>query len=42
MDSYTDSRIIALNSADALLLNGTYKSWVKFLFTGLSKEEENI
>ena len=42
MNTYLDSRIIALNSSNGLLLNGTYNSWVKFNFTGLIKEENNI
>ena len=42
MNTYLDSRIISLNSSDAILLNSTYKSWVKFQFSGLLKEEEDI
>ena len=42
MNTCLDSRIIALNSSNGLLLNGTYKSWIKFNFTGLIKEENNI
>ena len=42
MNTYLDSRTIALNSSDAILLNSNYKSWVKFNFTGLTKEADNI
>ena len=42
MNTYLDSRIISLNSSDAILLNSTYKSWVKFQFSGLLKEEDDI
>ena len=46
MNTCSDSRIISLNSSDAIyiyiLLNSTYKSWVKFQFSGLLKEEEDI
>ena len=41
MQTYLDSWIIAYDSAKAILLNGTYKLWVKFNFTGLIKEEDN-
>jgi len=42
MNTYLDSRIISLNSSDSILLNSTYKSWVKFQFSGLLKEEDDI
>ena len=42
MNTYLDSRVISLNSSDAILLNSTYKSWVKFQFSGLLKEEDDI
>jgi len=42
MNTYLDSRIISLNSSYAILLNSTYKSWVKFQFSGLLKEEDDI
>ena len=42
MDNYLDSRLIALNSSDATLLNGTYKSWVMFPLNGLIIEEDNV
>ena len=42
MNTYLDSRIMSLNSSDAILLNSTYKSWVKFQFSGLLKEEDDI
>ena len=42
MDTYIDSRIVILNSAHAILLNGSYKSDVNFNFTGLIKQEDNI
>ena len=42
MDTYIDSRIVILNSSNAILLNGSYKSDVNFNFTGLIKNEDNI
>ena len=42
MDTYIDSRIVILNSAHAILLNGSYKSDINFNFTGLIKQEDNI
>ena len=42
MNTYLDSRIISLNSSDAILLNSTYKSWVKFQISGLLIEEDDI
>ena len=42
MNTYVDSRIISLNSSDSILLNSTYKWWVKFQFSGLLKEEDDI
>ena len=42
MNSYLDSRIIALNSIDGILHNGTYKSNVEFQFNGLIKQEDSI
>ena len=42
MNTYLDTRIIALNSKDGRLLNGTYKSNIEFQFNGMIKQEENI
>ena len=42
MNTNLDSRVISLNSSDAILLNSTYKSWVKFQFSGLLKQEDDI
>ena len=40
--SYLDSRIIILNSAHAILNNGTYKSDISFTFNGLLTQEDDI
>ena len=42
MNTYLDTRIIALNSKDGRLLNGTYKSNIEFQFNGMIKQEEDI
>ena len=40
--SYLDSRIIILNSAHGISLNGSYKSNLFFTFNGLLTQEDNI
>ena len=40
--SYVDSRIIILNSAHGISMNGTYKSNLLFTFNGLLTNEDNI
>ena len=40
--SYSDSRIIILNSAHGISLNGTYKSNLLFPFNGLLTQENDI
>ena len=40
--SYLDSRIIILNSAHGISMNGTYKSNLLFTFNGLLSNEDNI
>lgn len=42
MNTYEDSRIINLNSANAIKNNGTFLSDVYFPFTGLIKDEPDI
>lgn len=42
MNTYEDSRIIVLNSADAIKLNGTMNSNINFQIQGLLKPDSNI
>ena len=42
MTNYLDSRIITLNLAHGLSVNGSYKSDLSFIFNGLYKQEDNI
>ena len=42
MNTYEDSRIIVLNSSDAIKLNGTYNSSIIFHMNGLLRDDPNI
>ena len=42
MNTYLDTRIIALNSIDAISYRGYYKSNAAFQFNGLLKQEDSI
>ena len=39
MNTYEDSRIIVLNSSDAIKLNGTYNSSIIFPMNGLLRDD---
>ena len=42
MNTYLDTRIIALNSKDGRLLKRTYKSNIEFQFNGMLKQEKKL